>query len=119
MATINIKRIYKPAEETDGFRILVDRLWPRGISKEAASLDLWLREIAPSTELRKSFHSSSAPDKWGEFKTAYLAELKQNEAVKELAVIINKNDTVTLLYAVPDEEHNHALLLKQFMEGGV
>jgi uncharacterized protein YeaO (DUF488 family) len=116
MATINIKRIYKPAEKTDGFRILVDRLWPRGVSKETARLDAWLKEIAPSTELRKTFHSSNAPDKWDEFKAKYLSELKQNEAVKQLVEFINKHETVTLLYSVPDENENHALLLKQFIE---
>jgi uncharacterized protein YeaO (DUF488 family) len=117
MAAINIKRIYKPAEKTDGFRILVDRLWPRGISKEAAHLDLWLKEIAPSTELRKWFHSSDTADRWDEFKAKYLIELKQNDAVKELLNIINNNQTVSLLYAVPDEDHNHALILKEFIAG--
>jgi uncharacterized protein YeaO (DUF488 family) len=117
MATINIKRIYKPAEKTDGLRILVDRLWPRGINKEAAQLDLWLKEIAPSTELRKWFHSGDAANKWEEFKAKYLTELKQNEAVKELLNIINNNKTVSFLYAVPDENHNHALILKEFIEG--
>jgi uncharacterized protein YeaO (DUF488 family) len=115
MATINIKRIYKPAEKADGFRILVDRLWPRGISKEAAHLDLWLKEIAPSTELRKWFHSSDGNNKWDEFKVKYLTELKQNEAVDELVTIIN-NKTVSFLYAVPDETHNHALILKEYIE---
>ena len=116
MATIQTKRIYKPAEKTDGFRVLVDRLWPRGVSKQTAHLDVWLKEIAPSTELRKTFHHSDAPDKWDEFKANYLTELKQNEAVKQLVEIINKHKTVTLLYSVPDENQSQALILKQFIE---
>jgi uncharacterized protein YeaO (DUF488 family) len=116
MATINIKRIYKPAEKTDGFRVLVDRLWPRGISKEAAHLDLWLKEIAPPTELRQWFHSSDADDRWDEFKARYLMELHENDVVSQLADLANDNETVTLLYAVPDENHNHALILKEFIE---
>jgi uncharacterized protein YeaO (DUF488 family) len=117
VAAINIKRIYKPVEKTDGFRILVDRLWPRGVSRETAHLDAWLKEIAPSTELRKTFHNSDAPDKWNEFKADYITELKQNEAVKQLIGFINNNGTVTLLYSVPDENQNHALVLKQFIDG--
>ncbi len=98
-----------------GFRILVDRLWPRGVSKEAAHLDLWLKEIAPSTELRQWYHSSDAPDRWEQFKARYLLELDQNPAVEELKDIIVKNAAVTLLYAINDEEHNHALIVKKFM----
>jgi uncharacterized protein YeaO (DUF488 family) len=115
IAMINIKRIYKPAEDNDGFRILVDRLWPRGISKEAAKLDLWLKEIAPSTELRKQFHHSEDPDKWDKFKAAYLAELEQNEAVQQLKDLLEDHKTITLLYSVPDEHQNHALILREFI----
>ena len=116
MATINIKRIYKPAEKADGFRILVDRLWPRGISKEAAHLDLWLKEIAPSTGLRKWFHSSENTYKWDEFKAKYLIELQQNNTVGQLTELVKNNGLVTFLYAVPDEVHNHAAILKEFLE---
>ena len=113
---INTKRIYEPAEETDGKRILVDRLWPRGISKEKAKLDLWLKEIAPSTQLRQWFHSETGQDKWSQFKSKYLTELKHNPAVEELKNIVAKSDNITLLYSVHDEEHNHANILKSFIE---
>jgi uncharacterized protein YeaO (DUF488 family) len=117
MATINTKRIYLPAEKSDGFRVLVDRLWPRGVSKESAQLDLWLKEIAPSTQLRQWFHSSEGAGKWDEFKARYLAELNNNPAVAQLHEIVAKNDTVTLLFSVNDELHNHALVLRAFIAG--
>lgn len=117
MASIIIKRIYQPAEAADGKRILVDRLWPRGISKETAKLDLWLKEIAPSAELRQWFHGSDAADKWEQFKAKYWAELENNPAVGQLRDIIEKNETVTLLYSVNDEEHNHAVVLKEYLKG--
>ena len=94
---------------------MVDRLWPRGVSKESAKLDLWLKEIAPSTELRQWFHAGNTPDKWEQFKEKYILELQQNQAVAELKNILAKNKTTTFLYAVNDEQHNHALLLKQFV----
>ncbi len=115
MATILTKRIYTPAEKGDGFRILVDRLWPRGVTKEAAHLDLWLKEIAPSTELRQWFHASEASNRWEEFKAKYLLELKQNDAVNTLKDIIAKNETITLLYSVNSENYNHALILRDFV----
>jgi len=117
MAAIHIKRIYLPAEKSDGVRILVDRLWPRGISKASAKLDLWLKDIAPSTALRQWFHSSNGTGKWTQFKAKYLVELAQNRSVEELKDIVGQNDTVTLLYAVNDEDHNHALILKEFITG--
>ena len=117
MSSIKTKRIYLPAEEADGFRILVDRLWPRGVSKETAKLDLWLKEIAPSTELRQWFHGSDAADKWQQFNNRYLTELHQNPVVATLKDVIAKNDRVTLLYAVHDEDHNHAGILKKFIGG--
>lgn len=113
MGTIKIKRIYEPYEATDGKRILVDRLWPRGMKKESAHLDEWMKEIAPSTELRKWFHQNTA--QWQEFTSRYTIELKQNNAVDKLLDIINKNNTVTLLYSVHDTEHNHALVLLRFI----
>ena len=117
MAAILIKRIYLPAEKSDGVRILVDRLWPRGVSKATAKLDLWLKEIAPSTELRQWFHNSDRTDRWEQFKAKYLLELTQNRVVAELKDIVDQNDTVTLLYAVNDERQNHALILKEFIDG--
>ena len=117
MAAILIKRIYLPAERSDGVRILVDRLWPRGVSKAAAKLDLWLKEIAPSTELRQWFHNSDGTDKWEQFKARYLLELVQNPSVEELKYVLGQNHTVTLLFALNDQDHNHALILKAFIEG--
>jgi uncharacterized protein YeaO (DUF488 family) len=116
MHKIQIKRIYQPAEKTDGKRILVDRLWPRGIKKEAAQIDEWLKAVAPSETLRKWFHQDNDPAKWQEFKAKYLLELKQNDAVNELIDIIDKNEKVTLLYAARDEQQNHALILLQFID---
>jgi uncharacterized protein YeaO (DUF488 family) len=113
---IKIKRVYeKPAVE-DGIRILVDRLWPRGLTKEKASVDFWLKNIAPSTTLRKWFDHD--PDKWNEFKTRYSKELEQNEGhvlfLKEQA----QNATITLLYGAKDEEHNEARFLKDAFTDG-
>lgn len=108
---IHIKRIYENADSSDGKRILVDRLWSRGISKENAHLDLWLKEVAPSTELRKWFHAAT-PDHWQEFKQRYLDELEINPAVEEL-INIASSDKVTLLYSAKDLERNHAIILKE------
>jgi uncharacterized protein YeaO (DUF488 family) len=108
---IKVKRIYEPYAATDGYRILIDRLWPRGIKKENAHVDLWLKEIAPSTELRKWFHAGKGS--WAEFKTKYLRELKGSEAVKELKGLISAHKTVTLLYGSKDEENNHAIVVKE------
>ncbi|MDK4792459.1 MAG: DUF488 family protein [Acinetobacter sp.] len=110
---IHIKRIYEHVSANDGKRILVDRLWSRGISKENAHLDLWLKEVAPSTELRKWFHAAT-PDHWEEFKRRYLKELETNSAVEELQHIAVKH-TVTLLYSAKDVEHNHAIILKDYL----
>jgi uncharacterized protein YeaO (DUF488 family) len=116
MGAIQIKRIYQPAEKADGKRILVDRLWPRGVKKEAAQIDEWMKAIAPSDALRKWFHQDNDPTKWQEFKAKYMLELKQNTAVNDLLDIINKNEKVTLLYAARDEQQNHALILMQFID---
>lgn len=110
---IQIKRIYEKTDPSDGKRILVDRLWSRGISKENAHLDLWLKEVAPSTELRKWFHAAT-PDHWEEFKQRYLKELETNSAVEELQHIVAKH-TVTLLYSAKDVENNHAIILKEYL----
>jgi uncharacterized protein YeaO (DUF488 family) len=110
---IQLKRIYEAGSKEDGYRILVDRLWPRGFTKEKAALDLWLKEIAPSNELRKWFGHD--PDKWKEFQKKYRQELKQNkEAVDILNDYIQKGK-VTLLYAAKDEEHNEAQVIKNFI----
>jgi uncharacterized protein YeaO (DUF488 family) len=110
---VQIKRVYEKSDPKDGFRILVDRLWPRGMTKEKAAVDLWLKDIAPSTELRKEFGHN--PGKWQEFQKKYLKELKENqEAVNELKEHLKKSD-VTLLYAAKDEAHNEALIIKDFL----
>lgn len=113
---IKIKRAYQAPEEEDGFRILVDRLWPRGISKEKLKLDLWLKDVAPSNELRKWFAHDT--DKWDEFKEKYKEELKNKKTftlkIKDLE---KKNGTLTFVYGAKDEEHNNAVVLKEKMEG--
>lgn len=111
---IMIKRIYEPFEPEDGCRILVDRLWPRGVRKEDAHFDLWMKEIAPSPELRKWFNHE--PEKWSEFRKKYAAELKGSEALKSLLKIVAKEEKVTLLYTAKDEEFNHARALLQLIE---
>src|ERR1700749_2306493 len=113
MGEVQIKRIYEAANKTDGIRLLVDRLWPRGVKKETAQIDEWLKAVAPSDELRKSFHQDNI--EWDEFEAKYIFELKQNTAVDHLKDIINKNPKVTLLYAARDEHQNHALVLHQFI----
>lgn len=111
---IKTKRVYEPAEKTDGFRILVDRLWPRGLTKEATHIDLWMKEISPSTALRKWFHHD--PGKWPEFSKHYRNELKQSDKLKELIDYVKKYKKVTFLYAAKDEKHNHALLLEKYIK---
>lgn len=112
---IKIKRVYEKPEKGDGKRILVDRLWPRGLTKEKADIDLWLKEVAPSTELRKWFGHD--PDKWNEFQKRYLKELKNNK--EKIAVLKEqvKGGLVTLVYGAKDEEHNEALVLKKWLYG--
>ena len=110
---IKIKRVYKPPSKDDGTRILVDRLWPRGVSKEKAKIDLWLKEIAPTTELRKWFGHD--PEKWQRFRGRYNTELRHNdEAVKALKAIAQQGP-ITLVYAARDERHNEAVVLRQFL----
>mgnify|MGYP001547482251 CR=1 FL=1 len=113
MGSINIKRIYEPVAKQDGKRILIDRLWPRGLKKETAQLDEWMKAIAPSAELRKWFHQDTT--RWDEFRLKYLHELKQNDAVNALLDLIKNNKQVTLLYAAHNEQHNHALVLQHFI----
>ncbi len=111
---ILLKRAYSPPAETDGLRILVDRLWPRGISKEKMQLDSWEKALAPSSALRKWF--AHEPDKWEDFRRFYLEELKGHgeEATKLLSRAGQSN--VTLIYAAKDARHNHAIVLKEFLE---
>jgi len=112
-----VKRVYEPAADGDGFRVLVDRLWPRGVSKEKAALDLWGKEIAPSDGLRKWFGHD--PEKWAEFRRRYLAELRRNtDAVAAFKEQMPRAGTVTLLFGARDTEHNEAVVLRDFLGGG-
>jgi len=108
---MKIKRVYEKPDKDDGLRILVDRLWPRGLTKEKASIGLWLKDIAPSTELRKWFGHD--PDKWDGFKKRYREELKKNTEASSLLAEKLKQGEVTLVYGSRDKEHNEALVLKE------
>jgi uncharacterized protein YeaO (DUF488 family) len=111
---INVKRVYEPPSTKDGYRILVDRLWPRGLSKKRAALDLWMKEIAPSTELRKWF--SHTTSRWTEFETKYREELKDKQSmIDELCALEREHTTITLLYAARDEQHNNALVVRDLL----
>ena len=115
---VRIQRVYEPAHADDGTRVLVDRLWPRGLAKQAAQLDLWAKDAAPSAELRKSWHAdpdAHDPDHFEAFAEEYRAELGEEpalSAVRELAEIARTADRLTLLYAAKNEESNHALILR-------
>lgn len=113
MRDVVIKRIYDPAEATDGYRVLVDRLWPRGISRERARLDAWLREIAPSPGLRAWWDHD--PARLDEFSRKYRGELEANPAVGELEAALTEHPLVTLLYAARDSRVNHAAVLRDYM----
>jgi uncharacterized protein YeaO (DUF488 family) len=111
--SIKLKRAYEKPEKSDGSRILVERLWPRGVTKEEAEIDLWMKDIAPSAELRKWY--SHDVEKWPEFQKRYRKELTANkELVNDLKTRAKK--TVTFVYAAKDEEHNSAVVLKDFIE---
>lgn len=112
---IKTKRIYEAMAKSDGFRILVDRLWPRGLKKEDAHIGLWLKEVAPSDQLRKWFHHEES--NWPAFVAKYQAELKNSEALQQLAELAKAHEIVTLLYGAKDEEHNQAVMLKNLLEG--
>lgn len=119
MMDIRIKRAYEEAANSDGPRILVDRIWPRGVAKEDADLETWLKGLAPSTELRKWFGHD--PEKWKEFQQRYLKELKKQEAaeaLEELKVIVKKHRRITLVFAAKDTKHNNAVALREFLNNG-
>ena len=111
---IKIKRVYEQPDKKDGERILVDRLWPRGLTKEKAAVDLWLKEIAPSTELRKWFDHD--PEKWNSFRGRYETEMKHKYDLIELLKQKASEGPITLVYGARDQRHNEALVLKQFLE---
>lgn len=114
--TVELKRVYESAEDNDGKRILVDRLWPRGLSKDKAKIDLWLKAVAPSPDLRRWFGHD--PAKWSEFRQRYRQELRENAtAVDDLKKAIGRSKA-TLLYGAKDQEHNHAIVLRDFIEKG-
>jgi len=112
-----IKRVYQAPDPEDGVRVLVDRLWPRGLSREKAQIDLWLKEIAPSDALRHRFHGN--PAGWEDFKTAYYAELQQHPVQSAVGDLLERlrREPVTLLFAARDETRNNAVALKEWLEG--
>ena len=112
---IKIKRIYESSSEEDGFRILIDRLWPRGLSKESAQIDTWLKDIAPSDSLRKWF--SHDPKKWSEFKKRYREELKEKkDTISMIKSFEKEKKTITFLYSAKDKEYNNAVFLQEYMQ---
>jgi len=112
---MQIKRIYDPLGDNDGYRILVDRLWPRGITKEKAQVDLWMKEITPSPDLRKWFCHD--PEKWDEFSRLYEIELKDKQsALEDVKKLEKEHGIVTLLYAAKDTTHTHALILEKLLK---
>ncbi len=113
---LRIKRVYKAPETEDGVRVLVDRLWPRGLSRERARIDLWLKEIAPSDALRRRFHAN--PAGWEDFKTAYYAELEESPAQSAVRDLLDRltREPVTVLFAARDETRNNAVALKEWLE---
>lgn len=111
---IRVKRIYEQPSDQDGFRVLVDRLWPRGLRKSEARVDLWMKEIAPENRLRKWF--SHDPEKWEEFRKCYLKELEQKEEYVHELLERAKETDITLLYAAKDETLNNATVLKEYLE---
>ncbi len=111
---INLKRAYEPTSNKDGVRILVERLWPRGVSKQSAHIDLWLKDIAPTAKLRMWYRHDVK--KWPEFQRRYQKELRDNQSVNQLRALVKKKSVVTFVYSAKDEEHNSALVLKDYFE---
>jgi uncharacterized protein YeaO (DUF488 family) len=111
---IKLKRAYDPASQTDGTRLLVERLWPRGLSKEKLKLDGWIREVAPTTELRKWFGHD--PAKWRKFRIRYFRELDSEPESWRSIVSLARQGTVTLVYSSHDEEHNNAVALREYLQ---
>ncbi|THG35525.1 DUF488 family protein [Glaciibacter flavus] len=109
-----IKRVYDEASEADGFRVLVDRLWPRGVSRDRAAIDLWLKDVAPSPDLRIRWHVGS--EGWDDFVEDYRGELASNPAVDELRMLHVEHPLLTLVYASRDTERNHAVILQEFLD---
>ncbi len=114
MTIIATKRVYEAAEPEDGLRVLVDRLWPRGFTKEEAAIALWLKESAPSTNLRKWFNHE--PARWDEFRARYREELEHSRVAEEFRQLSGKHSKISLIYAAKDPEHNHAVVLLDFLK---
>ncbi len=114
---VKIERIYASPTASDGYRVLVDRLWPRGVSKERAALDLWLKDVAPSSDLRRWFGHD--PARFDEFADRYRSELAVNPALAQLRDIVASHDTVTLLFGAKDETHNEAVVLQQLVQESI
>lgn len=115
--TLKIKRVYLPAEESDGYRILIDRLWHRGMNKTQAHIDRWEKTLAPSTTLRQWF--GHRPERFAEFSRRYESELRTNSAFDALLQDLCQQSTVTLLYAAKDEQHNNAAVLQQVLQKAI
>ena len=113
MGQVDIKRVYEQAADEDGIRILVDRLWPRGVSKERAALSGWLKDVAPSPDLRRWWHHD--PDRFEDFARRYRTELDDNPALGDLLSIVREHDRTTLVYAAKDPAVNHALILRDYI----
>src|SRR5262245_46728396 len=113
---IAIKRVYEPAQKADGFRVLVDRVWPRGMSKVKAEVDLWMKEIGPSTELRKWF--GHRPERWAEFRERYLEELEKKQALLDQLSEYAENGPLTLVYSAKDEIRNQAMVIIEMVVNG-
>ena len=111
--SVSIKRVYALPEKSDGFRVLIDRLWPRGLSKEKAKVDLWLKEIAPSTELRKWFNHE--PEKWKQFEKKYRDEIKKNPEALQVLKSKMKEGKLTLVYGAKEERYNDAVVLQNLL----
>lgn len=115
MTQIKLKRVYEDYNENDDFRVLVDRLWPRGMKKEHLHYDLWEKDVTPSPDLRKWFHED-IQGRWDDFVKFYKKELSESNAVTKFAEILKSHKTVTLLYASREPEHNHAKILKAYLD---
>ncbi|MEH6308494.1 DUF488 family protein [Olivibacter sp. CPCC 100613] len=114
MPTFKLKRIYETPDKADGYRVLVDRLWPRGVKKENAQLNEWLKNLAPSTELRKRYHQGL--ENWDDFKREYDLEIESNKDINSIIKRLKEENVVTLLYAAHNKEHNNAKALKEYLE---
>ena len=113
MGQVDIKRVYEQAADEDGIRVLVDRLWPRGVSKERAALSGWIKDVAPSSDLRRWWHHD--PDRFEEFARRYRTELDDDPALEDLLSIVREHDRTTLVYAAKDPAVNHALILRDYI----